>query len=65
MDSAKAARWYIGKGFTVVPVPVGEKNPGRDGWESLRITLEEVPQYFNNGQNIGLHNGEPSRSWYA
>jgi hypothetical protein len=61
MDSAKAARWYIGKGFTVVPVPVGEKNPGRDGWESLRITLEEVPQYFNNGQNIGLHNGEPSR----
>jgi hypothetical protein len=60
MSSARAARHYIGKGFTVVPVPAGEKNPGRDGWENLRITEADVPRYFNNGQNIGLHNGEPS-----
>jgi hypothetical protein len=60
MDSAEAARWYIGKGFTVVPVPPREKNPGRDGWEKLRITEDEVPRYFTNGQNIGIHNGEPS-----
>jgi len=60
MSSAKAAARYIERGYTVVPVPAGSKNPGRDNWEELRITLEDVPRYFNNGQNIGIHNGEPS-----
>ena len=60
MSSAKAAARYIERGYTVVPVPARSKNPGRDKWEELRITLEDVPRYFNNGQNIGLHNGEPS-----
>jgi hypothetical protein len=60
MSSAKAAARYIERGYTVVPVPAGSKNPGRDGWERLRITVEDVPRYFTNGQNIGIHVGEPS-----
>jgi len=44
----------------VIPVPAGEKNPGRFGWEALRITEEEIPNYWTNGQNIGVLVGEPS-----
>ncbi|WP_053058164.1 phage/plasmid primase, P4 family [Rubrobacter aplysinae] len=59
-NSIRAAARYVGDGYCVVPVPSGEKNPGRPGWQSLRISEEEVPSYFNNGQNIGVHTGEPS-----
>jgi len=44
----------------VIPVPADEKNPGRFGWEALRITEEEIPNYWTNGQNIGVLVGEPS-----
>jgi hypothetical protein len=60
MSSAKAAARYIERGYAVVPVPARSKNPGRNGWEDLRITLEDVPRYFTNGQNVGIHTGEPS-----
>lgn len=58
--TARAAEKYISKGYCVVPVPAGEKNPNRGGWEKLRISHEKIPQYFNNGQNIGIHTGEAS-----
>jgi len=61
VSSAKAAARYIERGFAVVPVPSGEKNPGRKGWQDLRIGLDEIPRYFTNGQNIGLLCGEPSQ----
>lgn len=60
MSSAGAAAQYVRRGFTVVPVPAGEKNPARNGWQNLRIDEDQIPRYFNNGQNIGLHCGEPS-----
>ncbi len=60
MSSVKAAARYIEQGWAVVPVPSGAKSPGRDGWQDLRIGLEDVPRYFTNGQNIGIHCGEPS-----
>jgi hypothetical protein len=60
MSSAKAAARYIEQGWAPIPVPAGEKNPGRDGWQDLRLGLEDVPRYFTNGQNVGLHCGEPS-----
>src|SRR5215210_3195993 len=58
--TADAAARYIRRGYTVVPVPPGSKNPGRPGWERLRITEEDVPCYFADGENIGIHVGEPS-----
>ncbi len=56
----RAAAALIRRGVAAIPVPAGEKNPGRPGWESLRITEEEIPNYWTNGQNVGLLCGEPS-----
>jgi hypothetical protein len=56
----RAAAALIRRGVAVIPVPAGEKNPGRPGWEALRITEEEIPNYWKNGQNVGLLCGEPS-----
>jgi hypothetical protein len=53
-------RCYIERGYAPIPVPAGEKNPGRPGWEALRITEEEIPNYWTNGQNVGLLCGKPS-----
>ncbi len=55
-----AARRYIGRGWAPIPVPANSKNPSRLDWESERWALEDVPQVWNNGQNIGLLTGEPS-----
>jgi len=56
----RAAAALIRRGAAVIPVPDGEKNPGRPGWEALRITEEETPAYWTNGQNVGLLCGGPS-----
>jgi hypothetical protein len=56
----RAAAALIRRGVSVIPVPAGEKNPGRPGWEALRITEEEIPKYWTNGQNVGVLCGEPS-----
>ena len=56
----RAAAALIRRGVAVIPVPAGEKNPGRDGWESLRVGADEVDRYWTNGQNVGVLTGEPS-----
>jgi hypothetical protein len=56
----KAVIGYLQRSVAVIPVPAGEKNPGYDGWQDLRLTSEDVPCYWTNGQNIGALNGEPS-----
>jgi hypothetical protein len=55
-----AATKYIARGVAVIPVPDGEKKPGLPGWQDLRLTEEDVPRYWTNGQNIGALNGKPS-----
>ena len=59
-DKRRAPAALIRRGAAVIPLPAGEKNPGYAGWESLRITEEEVPKHWTNGQNMGLLCGEPS-----
>jgi hypothetical protein len=56
----QAAARYIPRGVAVIPVPNGKKKPGLPGWQDLRLTAEDVPRYWTNGQNIGVLNGEPS-----
>jgi hypothetical protein len=56
----RAAALYIERGAAVIPVPRGSKDPGRDGWQNMRITAQDVPRYWTNGQNVGLLTGEPS-----
>ena len=59
-ERRRAATSLIRQGVSIIPIPAGEKNPKRGGWEALRITEEEIPRYWTNGQNIGLLCGQPS-----
>jgi Bifunctional DNA primase/polymerase, N-terminal len=55
-----AAREYIERGWSVVPVPAGEKGSKLDGWQNLRITEDQVGEFFTENSNIGVLTGEPS-----
>ncbi len=59
-ESRRAAVGLIRRGVAPIPVPGGSKNPNRPGWEALRISEDEVPGYWTNGQNVGVLCGEPS-----
>jgi hypothetical protein len=58
--SLDAAITYHSLGWMPIPLTQGSKNPNRKGWQKERWTLDELPNCFNNGQNIGLLLGEPS-----
>ena len=60
MSSAKAAARYIERGWAPVPIPARQKGPQISDWQHLRIGLEDVPRYFNNGQNVGIITGKAS-----
>jgi putative DNA primase/helicase len=47
-------------GFACIPVPYGQKRPDRDGWPHLRLTQDDLPDYFTGKDNIGVLCGEPS-----
>lgn len=56
-----AARRYIKQGRSPVPIPSKAKGPVIKGWQKLRITLKDLPKYFNgHEQNIGIILGEAS-----
>jgi hypothetical protein len=59
-DTRNAARDYTNRGWSVVPVPHGEKGPKLDGWQNLRIKAGEVDEYFVGTSNIGIQLGEAS-----
>lgn len=54
------ARWYLANGWPPIPVPIGQKGPRMPGWQNLRPTEADLPDYFRNGCNIGVLLGEPS-----
>ncbi len=60
MSSAKAAARYIERGWAPVPIPARQKGPRISDWQHLRMSVSDVPRYFNNGQNVGIINGEAS-----
>jgi putative DNA primase/helicase len=47
-------------GWMPIPIPAGQKHPILKGWQNLRLSKEDLPRYFSNGQNVGLLLGEPS-----
>jgi hypothetical protein len=51
---------YHSHGWMPIPLPKGSKNPNRRGWQNERWSREDLPNCFNNGQNVGLLLGEPS-----
>jgi P4 family phage/plasmid primase-like protien len=59
-DTRRAAEGYLRRGLGVIPVPRGEKNPGRDEWQKEHWTPEDVHDLWDDGQDIGVLWGEPS-----
>jgi hypothetical protein len=55
-----AAASYIGAGLSVVPIPSGVKRPIADGWQNLRIGIEDIDRHFRPDSNIGVILGPAS-----
>src|ERR1044071_3073286 len=58
-----AAIAYTQRGWRVVPIPRGSKNPGHaygEGWQDARLTVDALPRYFRSPINIGVLLGAPS-----
>src|SRR5215211_5338128 len=49
---------YARIGLAVVPNK--DKKPLLKGWPSMRLAEDEISCHFDNGQNVGLLNGEPA-----
>ena len=48
-------RRLIGLGYFPVPIPAGCKGPTISGWQNLRMTQDQVDQYFNTpGMLVGI-----------
>jgi putative DNA primase/helicase len=61
VSALRAAEKYVRASFAVVPIPHRSKRPVLEGWESLRLTPDELPEHFSGKpQNIGLILGQPS-----
>jgi hypothetical protein len=57
----EAAKAYRARGWSPIPIPHRDKNPGYKGWEQTRLKEEELPAHFDGApQNIGILLGEPS-----
>ena len=55
------AQAYSGRGWSYIPVPFKTKKPILDGWQNLRLTRTDIPDYFvGQPQNIGVLLGNPS-----
>src|SRR2546422_1791805 len=62
-DVLQAALQYIGLGFSVVPVRVGQKGPALTEWKSLQtnpLTESAARQHFSHPMNIGIIGGPVS-----
>jgi hypothetical protein len=55
-----AAREYIGRGWSVVPVPRGQKALNIPEWQELSLTADQVDEWFVGESNIGILLGESS-----
>jgi hypothetical protein len=61
MTSHDAALTYLRRGFAPIPIPARSKIPNLEGWQHLKLTEADLPEYFtDHRQNIGVLNGAPS-----
>ena len=55
----EAAAIYIAQGFNPIPVPSRQKGPKIPRWQTLRISVGDVPTLFPDpAQNIGIILGD-------
>lgn len=55
------ASHYQRKWLCVIDLPLGSKNPGREGWPNERLNEDELRRRFSTPKNIGIILGEPSK----
>src|SRR5687768_11725768 len=61
MTALDVATWYAHRGWSVVPIAYRDKKCLLTGWQELRLTVADLPDYFNGqAQNVGVLLGEPS-----
>ena len=51
---------YLKRGWQCVPLRSRSKSPLRKDWPNLRITPEQIANYFSPTDNVGVILGEPS-----
>jgi hypothetical protein len=55
------ARDLLARGLSPIPVPHKAKGPRIHGWQTLRLTADDLPRHFNAARaNVGALLGEPS-----
>jgi hypothetical protein len=54
------AQHYLGRGYTPLPIPLKEKNPGFKGWQRYQPVNGQLERDFSDEGNIGLLLGKPS-----
>src|SRR5207302_1072284 len=57
-----AARLYVDRGLSPIPIPHRSKKPVIDDWPELRLSAADLAEHFpaKRSNNIGILNGEPS-----
>jgi hypothetical protein len=61
MKSLELAKSYIARGWSVLPIAPGRKNPMAKNWGLLRITAEDARDHFTSDYfNVGINLGEAS-----
>jgi len=59
-DTKLPAKRYLRAGLQIIPIPLGQKNPGRANWQRERWTLAQVDEQWGDGAGVGALWGSPS-----
>jgi hypothetical protein len=51
---------YARRGWSILPIPRGQKKPAMLGWQNFGAMAEEVPRLFGNGENVAVRLGRRS-----
>lgn len=65
METLEFARFYLSKGFSIIPINPNDKKPAIDSWKKYQCrqpSQEELIEWFGNGSenNIGIVTGKIS-----
>jgi predicted P-loop ATPase len=58
LSPLESARAWLARGWHPIPINIETKNPVNKSWQLLRLTEEQLPDYFNDGVNVGLLFGD-------
>jgi len=51
---------YVRRGWSIVPIPRGQKKPVMPGWQNFGAMAEDVPRLFGKGENVAVRLGARS-----